>query len=181
MQELGLVQYTQPSDLKRSYPDILLLEVNKLGHLANGTFLVVKSKDIPKLVHRYRTDPSLPSYQYPKSLSELGITEPEIRYWIPTKVKVYDEVVDIVRENNKLLNRLTNVRPDSPLIAKPKIRRMRGERGPETTPCVGICSTTNCGDVICKGCGRTAEQVINWNTYTPATKIAINNKLKSLV
>lgn len=178
MQELGLVQYTQPSDLKRSYPEILLIEVNKPGHPANGAFLAVKSNDIPWLIGCYRTNPELPSYQYPKSLSAIGVVESETRYWIPTKIKIFEEVVNVIRENGKLLSRLTHPSVVTGMIAKP--RRMSGERGPETTPCVGICSTTNCGDDICKGCGRTAEQVINWNTYSNADRIAINSKLKSL-
>lgn len=178
MQELGLVQYTQPSDIKRSYPDLLLIEVNKDGHPANGAFLVVKSKDIPALVARYRGNPALPSYQYPKTLIELGVIESETRYWIPTKFKIYEQVVSVIRENGRLINRLTNPTPSSEIISKP--RRMSGERGPSTTPCVGICTTTNCGDAVCRGCGRTAEQVILWNSYDDEEKIAINNVLKSM-
>jgi predicted Fe-S protein YdhL (DUF1289 family) len=33
------------------------------------------------------------------------------------------------------------------------------------TPCVGRCS--HCvGDEVCRGCGRTIEEVRDWNTYT---------------
>lgn len=30
-----------------------------------------------------------------------------------------------------------------------------------SSPCIGYCSTS-LGDVVCKGCGRTAEEVDRW-------------------
>lgn len=42
----------------------------------------------------------------------------------------------------------------------------------ETTPdapCIAICSTTQ-GDAVCKGCGRTFEEVQHWTAMTPAHK-----------
>ena len=32
------------------------------------------------------------------------------------------------------------------------------------SPCAGYCSTSH-GDEICKGCGRTFDEVINWIIY----------------
>lgn len=52
-----------------------------------------------------------------------------------------------------------------------------GHKDETDSPCVGICSTSNCGDDICIGCGRTAMEVIEWNTYTDEQKIAINQRL----
>lgn len=179
MQKLGLVQYTQPSDIKRSYPEILVVEVNKPDSPAHRACLVVKAINIPALIHRYRASADLPSYQFPKVLLELNITEQQIRYWIPTKIKVYEEVVSVIRDCGRLLDRRTNVKPTTALLAKPN--RFSGERGLTTTPCIGICSTTNTGDIICRGCGRTSKQVIDWNTYTDDEKSAINIKLKSLL
>jgi uncharacterized protein len=37
------------------------------------------------------------------------------------------------------------------------------------TPCIAICSTAQ-GDAICKGCGRTFEEVQHWLHMTPANK-----------
>lgn len=37
------------------------------------------------------------------------------------------------------------------------------------TPCIAICSTSQ-GDDICKGCGRTFEEVQHWPEMSPATK-----------
>lgn len=37
------------------------------------------------------------------------------------------------------------------------------------TPCIAICSTSQ-GDDICKGCGRTFEEVKRWAELTPAHK-----------
>ena len=37
------------------------------------------------------------------------------------------------------------------------------------TPCIAICSTSQ-GDEMCKGCGRTFEEVQNWLAMTPAAK-----------
>jgi predicted Fe-S protein YdhL (DUF1289 family) len=38
-------------------------------------------------------------------------------------------------------------------------------------PCIAICSTTQ-GDAVCKGCGRTFEEVQRWPQMTPAEKRA---------
>jgi predicted Fe-S protein YdhL (DUF1289 family) len=56
--------------------------------------------------------------------------------------------------------------------------KINGERDNTDTPCIGICSTTNCGDEICMGCGRTAIEVIEWNQYTDEKRIAINERLQ---
>jgi len=36
-------------------------------------------------------------------------------------------------------------------------------------PCIAICSTSQ-GDAICKGCGRSFDEVQNWPVMTPAEK-----------
>jgi uncharacterized protein len=37
------------------------------------------------------------------------------------------------------------------------------------TPCIAICSTSQ-GDAVCKGCGRTFEEVQRWLGMTPGEK-----------
>lgn len=37
------------------------------------------------------------------------------------------------------------------------------------TPCIAICSTSQ-GDDLCKGCGRTFDEVQFWLSFTPAEK-----------
>ena len=37
------------------------------------------------------------------------------------------------------------------------------------TPCIAICSTSQ-GDAMCKGCGRSFEEVQHWLAMTPAEK-----------
>ncbi|HWI84187.1 DUF3717 domain-containing protein [Ramlibacter sp.] len=37
------------------------------------------------------------------------------------------------------------------------------------TPCIAICSTAQ-GDDVCKGCGRTFDEVQHWPSLTPAEK-----------
>lgn len=54
-----------------------------------------------------------------------------------------------------------------------------GKRDLTDTPCVGICSATALGDPICVGCGRTFDEVINWNTYTDEHKISINKRISA--
>ena len=56
--------------------------------------------------------------------------------------------------------------------------KVNGERDLTDSPCVGICSTTNVGDDVCMGCGRTAEEVIHWNTYSDEQRVAINMRLQ---
>ena len=40
------------------------------------------------------------------------------------------------------------------------------------TPCIAICSTSQ-GDDLCKGCGRTFDEVQFWPGFTPAEKRAV--------
>ena len=37
------------------------------------------------------------------------------------------------------------------------------------TPCIAICSTSQ-GDDVCKGCGRTQDEIQHWPVMTPAEK-----------
>jgi uncharacterized protein len=38
-------------------------------------------------------------------------------------------------------------------------------------PCIAICSTSQ-GDAVCKGCGRSFDEVQNWTVMTPGEKRA---------
>lgn len=40
------------------------------------------------------------------------------------------------------------------------------------TPCIAICSTSQ-GDAICKGCGRSEDEVQNWLALNPYEKRAV--------
>lgn len=44
---------------------------------------------------------------------------------------------------------------------------------PTGSPCVGRCTATSLGDEICRGCGRTAEEVRDWNTYDSEQKMRV--------
>lgn len=48
------------------------------------------------------------------------------------------------------------------------------------TPCLGICSTTSLGDVVCRGCKRYSFEVINWNSYDHAAKSAVLSRIERL-
>ncbi len=39
-------------------------------------------------------------------------------------------------------------------------------------PCIAICSTSQ-GDAVCKGCGRTFDEVQHWTAMSPAEKRAV--------
>ena len=39
------------------------------------------------------------------------------------------------------------------------------------TPCIAICSTSQ-GDTVCKGCGRSFDEVQRWTEMTPVEKRA---------
>jgi hypothetical protein len=39
-------------------------------------------------------------------------------------------------------------------------------------PCIAICSTSQ-GDAVCKGCGRSFDEVQHWTAFTPAQKRAV--------
>ena len=52
---------------------------------------------------------------------------------------------------------------------------------PVKTPCIGICSTTSLGDRVCRGCKRYAFEVIAWNGYGDAEKLAVLKRIEKLV
>lgn len=45
------------------------------------------------------------------------------------------------------------------------------------TPCVGICSTIY-GDEICRGCVRTYQEIIHWNSFSDEAKQATLDRLE---
>lgn len=45
------------------------------------------------------------------------------------------------------------------------------------TPCIAICSTSQ-GDAVCKGCGRTADEVRQWPALSPAHKRAVWRRIR---
>ncbi len=48
------------------------------------------------------------------------------------------------------------------------------------TPCIGICSTIY-GDDVCRGCLRSAQEVIDWNTYNTSQKLSILTHLNQMI
>lgn len=48
------------------------------------------------------------------------------------------------------------------------------------TPCIGVCST-GIGDSVCRGCKRFSHEVIDWNSYTPAQKQAVDARLSGFL
>lgn len=51
---------------------------------------------------------------------------------------------------------------------------------PVKTPCIGVCST-GIGDNVCRGCKRFSHEVIDWNSYTAAQKLAVDNRLSEFL
>jgi hypothetical protein len=47
------------------------------------------------------------------------------------------------------------------------------------SPCIGYCSCS-LGDLVCKGCGRTQQEVDQWLFYTDAQKLAIWERINML-
>jgi predicted Fe-S protein YdhL (DUF1289 family) len=51
---------------------------------------------------------------------------------------------------------------------------------PVKTPCIGVCST-GIGDSVCRGCKRFSHEVIDWNSYTQAQKLAVDERLSGFL
>ncbi len=51
-----------------------------------------------------------------------------------------------------------------------------GQKDSTDTPCIGICSTS-LGDEVCIGCGRTFDEVHNWNRMSDEQKRQVNLRL----
>ncbi len=47
------------------------------------------------------------------------------------------------------------------------------------SPCIGYCSTS-LGDVVCKGCGRTAEEVDQWLLLDEEQKLEIWGRVNGM-
>jgi predicted Fe-S protein YdhL (DUF1289 family) len=45
-------------------------------------------------------------------------------------------------------------------------------------PCIAICSTSQ-GDAVCKGCGRSFDEVQHWTTMSPAQKRAVWHRIST--
>jgi predicted Fe-S protein YdhL (DUF1289 family) len=43
-------------------------------------------------------------------------------------------------------------------------------------PCIAICSTTQ-GDTVCKGCGRSFEEIQDWTILSPVEKRAVWHRI----
>lgn len=48
------------------------------------------------------------------------------------------------------------------------------------TPCIGICSATSQGDLICRGCLRYDFEVDNWHHYDTTMKQAVMQRIHAL-
>lgn len=46
------------------------------------------------------------------------------------------------------------------------------------TPCIAICSTSQ-GDAVCKGCGRSFDEVQHWPAFSPAAKRAVWRRIRA--
>ncbi|HEX4911579.1 MAG TPA: DUF1289 domain-containing protein [Permianibacter sp.] len=57
---------------------------------------------------------------------------------------------------------------------------LSGKRSDTASPCIGVCSTV-LGDEICRGCGRSFEEVLNWHQFSDEQKRAINRRLAERV
>ncbi|MNK04602.1 hypothetical protein D3C87_224710 [compost metagenome] len=66
--------------------------------------------------------------------------------------------------------------PDDPSASKPE-DQPRNTLRPDS-PCAGYCSTSH-GDEVCKGCGRTFDEVINWIIYDDEEKAAVWARLEA--
>jgi predicted Fe-S protein YdhL (DUF1289 family) len=45
-------------------------------------------------------------------------------------------------------------------------------------PCIAICTTSQ-GDAVCKGCGRTDDEVQHWTAYGPVEKRAVWHRIQA--
>jgi uncharacterized protein len=58
---------------------------------------------------------------------------------------------------------------DKSMPAKARAAWMSWYDSTPDAPCIAICSTSQ-GDAVCKGCGRTFEEVQHWPALTPTEK-----------
>jgi len=44
-----------------------------------------------------------------------------------------------------------------------------------SSPCVNVCELDS--DFVCKGCGRTINEILKWSEYTDKQKLAVLDRL----
>lgn len=55
-----------------------------------------------------------------------------------------------------------------------------GAKEPWDTPCIGVCSTTT-GDSVCRGCGRTIDEIKCWVALSETERVMVNTEAKRRV
>ena len=67
---------------------------------------------------------------------------------------------------------------DMPDVARDAMQGTARDSLRPDSPCAGYCSTSH-GDEVCKGCGRTFDEVLNWIMYDDAEKEAVWTRLEA--
>lgn len=78
---------------------------------------------------------------------------------------------------NDNLSSMSNTENSPVDLVEDRAEMPRNSLRPDS-PCAGYCSTSH-GDEVCKGCGRTFDEVINWIIYDDAEKAAIWARLEA--
>jgi|TARA_R110000744_G_scaffold16144_1_gene44638 predicted Fe-S protein YdhL (DUF1289 family) len=60
--------------------------------------------------------------------------------------------------------------------APSKITEKREKRRTVNSPCIGLCNIDFDQTNICKGCGRSIEEITNWSSYTNESKTQVKEK-----
>jgi hypothetical protein len=66
--------------------------------------------------------------------------------------------------------------PSGSAVPSPSVDSPESPHGASVgSPCVGICELDS--DFVCKGCGRTIEEVLKWPEYTDEQKQQVINRI----
>jgi predicted Fe-S protein YdhL (DUF1289 family) len=100
--------------------------------------------------------------------------EAAINFWraktpSPDGITLAPEIRDLAEVYALMVFRHALEADEQALPARAREAWMRWYESTPDTPCIAICSTSQ-GDEVCKGCGRTFEEVQLWTEMAPAEK-----------
>jgi predicted Fe-S protein YdhL (DUF1289 family) len=111
-------------------------------------------------------------------MAALHITDIEaaINWWrarspSPDGITACAEVIALAEVYGLMVYRHEHEVDEEAMPARAREAWLAWYRSTPDAPCIAICSTSQ-GDDICKGCGRSFDEVQNWTVMTPAEKRA---------
>ena len=116
----------------------------------------------------------VPSSRFPMAALHITDIESAINWWrerspSPDGITACAEVCALAEVYATMVVRHESECDEERMTARAREAWLAWYASTPDTPCIAICSTSQ-GDEVCKGCGRTFDEVQHWPAMTPAEK-----------